>query len=314
MSKKKKQIRTNQNKTVSQSALNPKIATAILGIIIFLILINYLIPKGSDQWSVRKEGVISYPADRGKVDVRVLKTETGGNYSLETISFASKDYTVKGLLRIPNSGKKVPAIVILPGATVPVEGTQGLAGIFLNMGYASLGIEQRNRGGVDFRTDYELFKENKEPVGHKMVFDALRAVDVLKQDARIDPGRIAIVGESNGGRFAIIAAAVDKSIAGVIGISTSGYDTESETVGIADENLSKFYRSVDPDTYLGFIPPRRLVMLHAVNDDIIPIGLAERTFRKASEPKQFYRIEAGRHGFSDGMREPLVNELRLMFR
>jgi len=291
--------------------MNKKI-TAVLGIILLLVLIHYLTPEGSDRWSVRKDGVIAYPGDRGKIDVKVLKTESGSNYTLETISFASKDYTVEGLLRIPSSEKQVPAIVILPGATVPKEGTQGLAEIFSNLGYASLGIEQRNRGGVDPRYDYGLFKENKEPVEHKMVFDALRALDVLKQDERIDPERIAIIGESNGGRFAIIAAAVDQSIAGVIGISTSGYDAETETANIMDEPLSRFYRSIDPDTYLGFIPPRRFVMLHSVNDSIIPIDLAEKTFRKAFEPKKFYRIEAGRHGFSEGMREPLENELRLI--
>jgi len=134
-----------------------------------------------------------------KVNVSVLKTESGSNYTLETISFQSKDYTVEGLLRIPSSEKKVPAVVLLPGATVPKEETQGLAQILSGMGYASLGIEQRNRGGVNPQYDFGLFKDGKEPVEHKMVFDALRAVDVLKQDTRIDANRIAVIGESNGG-------------------------------------------------------------------------------------------------------------------
>jgi len=57
--------------------------------------------------------------------------------------------------------------------------------------------------------DFKLFSESKEPVEHMMVYDALRAVDVLKQDVRIDAQRIAVIGESNGGRFAIIATALD---------------------------------------------------------------------------------------------------------
>ncbi len=260
------------------------------------------------------DGVLSYPKNRGKVDVSVLKNESGGNYTLETISFQSKDYNVEGLLRIPTSEKKVPAVVILPGATVPKEGTQYLAEIFSNQGYASLGIEQRNRGGVDFRYEYELWKEGKEPVEHKMVFDALRAVDALRQDPRIDAKRIAVLGESNGGRFAIIAAALDRDIVGVIGISTSGYNTESEIANIKDETVVRFYRSIDPETYLESIPPRRLVMLHSVNDSIIDISLAESTFKKAKEPKAFYKVGTGGHGFSEGMRTPLENELRLMFR
>jgi dipeptidyl aminopeptidase/acylaminoacyl peptidase len=292
---------------------NKGIITAVLAIFFLIVIAYFLIPQESDRWSVSSEGVLSYPENRGMVNVAVLKTESGSNYSLETISFSSKDYTLEGLLRIPSSERKVPAVVLLPGATVPKEGTQWLAQILSGKGYASLGIEQRNRGGVDPRYDFALFKDGKEPVEHKMVFDALRAVDVLKQDARIDANRIVILGESNGGRFAIIAMAIDHDIKGVIGISTSGYNMEVQLAGVRDEATLRFYRSIDPDTYLNSIPPRRFVMMHSVNDSIIPLELAENTFRKAKEPKMFYRIETGNHGFSEGMRKPLEDELGLMF-
>ncbi len=317
MSRKKNQNKIKSKRNDKKPASNPKLVLAIVGAVLVLFLLYSFWPKESQQWSVSKDGKLSYPENRGRVDVEVLKTESGGNYTLETISFASKDYTVEGLLRIPESRTKVPAVVILPGATVPKEGTQTLAEIFSNMGYASLGIEQRNRGGVNPEYDYQLFKEGQEPVEHKMVFDALRAVDVLKQDLRIDSKKIAIIGESNGGRFAIIAAALDPSIVGVIGISTSGYNSESAISGIKNdlenETLIRFYRSIDPDEYLGSIPPRRFVMMHSINDTIIQIDIAEATFNKAKEPKQFYKVVTGTHGFSEGMRAPLENELKLIF-
>lgn len=313
MSKKKDKQRTSSKKVKEQPSSKSRTIAIILGIFIILALVYFLIPQGSQEWKVDKNGVLSYPENRGKVDVKVLNITTENNDSLETITFQSKDYTVEGLLRIPPSNKKVPAVVLLPGATVPKEGTQGLAGILSKMGYASLGIEQRNRGGVDMEYDYSLFKDGKEPVEHKMVFDALRSVDVLKQDSRIDAQRIAIIGESNGGRFAIIATALDHGIKGVIGISTSGYDTESQIVDLSDKTLIRFYRSIDPDTYLSFIPPRKFVMMHSVNDNIIPIALAENTFKKAKEPKQFYKVTTGTHGYSEGMLDPLENELKLMF-
>lgn len=286
----------------------------IFGVIILLSLIYFLIPHGSDKWTVSDEGVLSYPENRGSVDVKVLNIESGPDYTLKTISFPSKDYTVEGLLRIPAIGKKKPGIVILPGATVTKEGTQTLARIFSEMGYASLGIEQRNRGGVDIEYDYGLWKNGEEPIEHKMVFDVLRAVDVLRQEPLVDPEKIAIVGESNGGRFAIIATAIDPSISGVIGISTSGYDTEAQIKDIKDANLIKFYVSIDSDTYLRFIPPRKFVMIHSVNDTIIPIQLAQKTFEKAKDPKQFFTVTTGTHGYSEGMKEPLENELKLMFK
>ncbi|VVB97411.1 Acetyl xylan esterase (AXE1) [uncultured archaeon] len=312
MKSKKRKQKTKSKAIKKKSGINPKFFIAIIGVVLLLAIVYFPFAQGSDKWTVSKDGVLSYPENRGKVDVKVLNTTKGGNYTLETISFQSKDYTVEGLLRIPTSDKKVPAVIILPGATVPKEGTQGLAEIFSNMGYASLGIEQRNRGGVDMEYDYSLFKDGKEPIEHKMVFDALRSVDVLRQDSRIDEKRIAIVGESNGGRFAIIATALDPSISGVIGISTSGYDTESQVAGLSDETLIRFYRSIDPDTYLSSIPPRKFVMMHSVNDNIIPINLAENTFKKAKEPKQFYEVTTGTHGFSEGMRVPLMNEAKQM--
>jgi dienelactone hydrolase len=312
MNSKKRQPKTKSKAIEKKSGINPKFLIAIIGAILLPTIVYFFFVQGSDKWTVSKDGILSYPENRGKIEVKVLKTESGSNYTLETISFASKDYTVEGLLRIPSSDKKAPAVVILPGATVPKEGTQGLAEILSGMGYASLGIEQRNRGGVDFTYDYSLFKDGKEPVEHKMVLDALRSVDVLKQDSRIDSTRIAIIGESNGGRFAIIAAALDPDIKGVIGISTSGYYTESQLAGIKDETIIRFYRSIDPDTYLGFLPPRKLVMMHSVNDSIIKIDLAKNTFNKAKEPKQFYEVTTGTHGFSEGMREPLENEIRQM--
>jgi dipeptidyl aminopeptidase/acylaminoacyl peptidase len=313
MNSKKRHQKTKSKAIEKKSGIKFKIIIAIIGAVLLLAVVYFPFAQGSDTWAVSKDGILSYPENRGRVDVTVLNTTTENNDSLETISFRSKDYTVEGLLRIPPSNKKVPAVVLLPGATVTKEGTQTLAVILSKMGYASLGIEQRNRGGVDMQYDYNLFKSGEEPIEHKMVFDALRSVDVLRQDPRIDSQRIAIIGESNGGRFAIIATALDPGIKGVIGISTSGYDTESQLVNVRDETAIRFYRSIDPDTYLGFIPPRRFVMMHSVNDTIIPINLAENTFKKAKEPKQFYTVTTGTHGYSVGMLNPLENELRLIF-
>lgn len=262
----KKNVR--QLKGKQRSFFNSRILIIIVALIL-IALIYFLMPRGREEWNVSDKGILSYPENRGKVHITMLKTEQHAGYTL--------------------------------------------ADIFSSMGYASLGIEQRNRGGVDFRYDFDLWKNGKEPVEHKMVFEALRAVDLLRQQPSIDPEKIAIVGESNGGRFALIAAATDPKISGVIGISTSGYDTESQIGQIKDENVIKFYRSVDPETYLKSIPPRKFVMLHSVNDTIIQIQFARNTFEKANEPKKFYSVSTGTHGYSDGMKEPIINELKLIF-
>ena len=76
------------------------------------------------------------------------------------------------------------------------------------------------------KKDLELFRTGLEPIEYTMVYDALKAADVLAAQPEIDQKRLAILGESNGGRFAVLACALDPSLKGVIGISTAGYGTE----------------------------------------------------------------------------------------
>jgi len=237
-------------------------------------------------------------------------------YYLDQINYSSRDAVISALLRIPNSSHPVPGILILPGASVSKEGEQGLSAELADMGYASMVIDQRNLGGVDFQLDGRLFQAGLETTQHKMVFDALKAVDVLRQYPAVDPDNIAIIGISNGGRFAIIAAAIDPSISGVVGISTSGYDVESFIANDSSqvtENQTRFLRSIDPDTYLDRLPPRKLVMVHMLNDSIIPLELAQVTYVKAGEPKVFYPVEGSSHGYNAAMRDVLEAEMGLIF-
>ncbi len=49
-----------------------KIITAFLTIFFLIVIAYFLIPRESDKWSVSSNGVLSYPENRGKVDVSVL--------------------------------------------------------------------------------------------------------------------------------------------------------------------------------------------------------------------------------------------------
>jgi hypothetical protein len=74
------------------------------------------------------------------------------------------------------------------------------------MGYATLVLDQRNLGSINTERDLELFKVGLEPIEYSsMVYDVLKASDVLAAQPEIDPERLAILRESNGGRFAILA-------------------------------------------------------------------------------------------------------------
>ena len=147
-----------------------------------------------------------------------------------------------------------------------------------------------------------------------MVHDALVAAEILRRRPEIDPERIVYAGESNGGRFAIIACALDPATKGIMAISTCGYGTDAAiaSAGLIDKDVIRFYRSIDPDTYLGRITPRPLVMIHSRNDTIIPYQLAEQTFARGMQPKALHAVSCSVHGYCAEMNEAIEEELKSM--
>jgi hypothetical protein len=267
-------------------------------------------PSG-DAVQMNSEGVLVFK-EHHLPEYTANLVEDNATYTLQEIRFKSGDGTViSALLRLPKAEGRVPGAVVLPGATVSKEGAQYLAGHLAEMGYASLALDQRNLGVINFEYDYQLFASGRMPVEYLMVSDALFAVDVLSLQPEVDPERIILVGESNGGRIAMIAGALHPKISMVIGISTSGYNTEELPVNMP-EDARRFYRSIDPDTYLSLLPPKKLVMLHADKDPVIPIEMAERTYLKAGEPKAFHVVSAKTHGYNEQMREILERELKVL--
>ena len=268
----------------------------------------------SNGWTVSDEGVLSY-SERGDIVYSMTDLDNTVNSDiLRFVSFESQDVFINALLRIPESNTKVPAIVLLPGAGVTKENEQGLASVLSNMGYASITLDQRNLGGINPQSDLLIFKKGMEPAEHKMVYDVLKATDVLYAQPEIDENNIVIIGSSNGGRFAIIATALDPAIKGVIGISTSGYDTDSiDPARVSDMEAYIFYRSIDPDMYIGQISPRRIVMLHSFNDTIIPYEMSLNTFKNAGEPKAMYNVTDPKHGYTGSMQPYLEQELHTIF-
>ncbi len=292
------------------------LATGIILLIITVSLtLTGCITKQEPEWDVTSGGFLRYriPAlDPGPEPVPEL-LEDSDNYTLYEVVYGSRGEDIEGLIRIPKNWpeKQVPGIVLLPGATVTKEGEQGLARYLCDIGYASIAIDQRNLGGINMEDDLRMFLNGEEPVQHKMVYDALSAAEVLRRQPEIDPDRILYLGESNGGRFAITGCALDKRARGVVAISTCGYGIDAlvASARMTDPDTIRFYRSVDPDTYLDEISPRTFVMIHSSNDPIIPYSSAQQTYIKIAEPKSLHVIEAEKHGYNASMNPFLEAEL-----
>jgi dienelactone hydrolase len=305
----------------------PKPKFLLLGFLVLLVGVFGVMynPSNSAQaaapWKVSDEGTLTFP-QRGEPVFIAQEIEDvyapENSDTLKLLSLESKGNKIQALLRIPANSNSPssgsPGIVLLPGATVNKEAEQGLAFELSKMGYATLTIDQRNLGGVNDKKDLELFRTGLEPLEYTMVYDALKAVDVLAAQPGIDPKRLAILGESNGGRFAVIACALDPSLKGVIGISTAGYGTEAIDPTTLDPKIYRFYRSIDPDTYLPTLPPAKFVLIHSFNDTIIPHEMALKTFALAKEPKAMYNVSDITHGYTASMHPYLEKELALLLK
>jgi dienelactone hydrolase len=271
------------------------------------------------QWTVSDEGVLGYVVAMPQYNLS--PPEDDGNSTLSSVQFQSRDANMAALLRIPRCGMSgdemngsIPGIVLLPGATVTKENEQKLARYLADLGFGSITLDQRNLGGIDPKADLQMFLKGEEPTEHKMVYDALAAGEILRSRPEIDPMRIIYAGESNGGRFAIIACALDRSARGILAISTCGYGTDAAigSAGAVDKDLVRFYRSIDPETYLGKITPRPLAMIHSRNDTIIPYKLAEQTFARAVQPKKLHTVGCNVHGYCAQMNDAIEEELNGM--
>ena len=101
----------------------------------------------------------------------------------------------------------------------------------------------------------------------------------------------------------------------MIAISTCGYDVDTAIASGSLNNLEviRFYKSIDPDMYLDKIAPRKFVLIHSMNDTIIPYENALRTYEKAIEPKELHTVETTTHGYCKEMDAFIKTELEAMF-
>lgn len=307
-------------KIASSRTKSPKPKAFLLGFLLVLVGIFGIMYNPSNSthkaaWEVSEAGVLSFP-ERGEPSftAREIKdTYAPENPDiLKLVSFESKGQNIQALLRIPSSSSAAPGIVLLPGAGVTKEGEQGLAVELSKMGYATLTLDQRDLANINMKKDLELFKAGLEPVEYLMVYDALKASDVLAAQTEINKERLAILGESNGGRVALLACALNPALKGAIGISTSGYDSE-DIDPATDAEIIRFSRSVDPNIYLSNLPPAKLILIHSLNDPVIPYEEAQKTFALAKEPKTMYNVTEETHGYTASMQPFLEKELKSIF-
>ena len=293
-----------------------------LVIIIVIISAYYIInfPKNKDPYEF-KGNTFSYSENRGEADYEILSRNKNNSLNIYKIKFNSRNFleeksVIYGLVFAPAENKKYPGVIFLPGGGGTKESRSSIGESIAKLGYAVLIIDQRGIGEtkasyLSFEQDYQIFAQGKEPMQHLAVYDVLKSFDVLRnfKEAEINKENITIIGESMGGRYGIIAAAIEKRLKGIIAISTSGFHIESNP----SIPYNNYLLSIDPDYYIDKISPNYLIMLHTINDSVVPLKDAQITFSKAKEPKKFFIIKQCQHGYCEEMDKEIEKGLKEMF-
>jgi uncharacterized protein len=287
-------------------------------ILIAVILLAFLLSKGKQPEIYQFTGnTLAYSEERGPTNYEVISQWENDSVEISKIRFESRPFQNKetyiyGFLFLPKGKENTPGFVFLPAGDATKESRQKLLIELAKEGYASLAIDQRGVGETAgtflwFDQDYLVFKNGEEPVQHLAVYDALRSFDVLREVEEVDKENIGFVGESMGGRFAIIAAAIEPRSKGIIAISAAGFG-----IGINPMQEGNDYLvSIDPDHYISKISPNYLMMLQGTNDTVVTPETAQATFDKAGEPKEFYTFDC-EHGYCNAMHDKLLEGLKKM--
>ena len=284
-------------------------------LIIFIAFLVFFLNVDRRLILVGKNGLLTIKIPT-QVEYQSALYQKNENYTINTLQYSSFGKEIYGFLVMPNASKAIPGLVLLPGAGVDKKSELQFAKKLSQEGYAVLTIDQRGIGEtggdvISFDEDFKSYANGDIPFQHLVIADALAAVEVLREQNDVDRTKIAIVGESLGGRIAIIAGAIDKDIKGVVGISTAGFHYSPKE----NEN-SRFISSIDPDNYIASISPRRLFMFHNYYDKNVPFQSALETFGKAKKPKKFILVnDTGcNHGFCESMFADIKSSIESIFR
>lgn len=244
----------------------------------------------------------------------------------ETVIREKKNYIIKRIeLRLPpeanliNNGedaiitidyydlkgdKTTPVILVLPILGGENSESKFFAKSFANHGYAAL-IIHRNE-----QHQKEAMLKNMEITLRQTVIDVKRAIDWVETQKNLDSNNIGVFGISLGGIKSALIAALDNRIkAAVIGLAGGNLphilihsqerairekiDEMTEKNGLNPEDLYCQLKSeiqTDPIRYARYIDARKVLMVVALFDKIIPAEKGKELIAAIGMPERIYLV------------------------
>ena len=224
-------------------------------------------------------------------------------YTERRISFAVEEgVRAVGILCIPKLGrKKYPLAICVQGHNTgmyislrrsryadddPTDGDRDVAVQVLERGYAAFCLDQRGMGERRTVRDGDTEKNgfprcmytamNALLVGRTLIgercWDVSRAIDLALTYPEIDGDHILITGNSGGGTTSFYAACFDERIG--VSMPSCAVCTYKDSIGAMPHCTCNYLPGIAKFADMGdlsaVIAPRRLVLIHGVDDPIFP--------------------------------------------
>ncbi|MDO9035860.1 MAG: alpha/beta hydrolase, partial [Methanoregula sp.] len=226
-------------------------------------------------YSVDNKGIISVTCALVTTSAEMIfSNET---YTKTRIVMHTQNGDVVTYLAAPKNPKA--AFVYAPGAGEMIIGHDERMVRYAAAGYAFMFVDTRGNGaetpGLPFspqlvQLDYSRFENGDWPQYYLSVCDLVNAQKIVSNRFSVP---VYVMGSSNGGRYAAVAAGVEPQFTGYVGISTSDWGLLDSTIqqGYSGAPV-RFAASVEPSTYFTKIAPRTVWIFHAASDPIIPFA------------------------------------------
>ncbi len=258
--------------------------------------------KTSNEWKKARKEIVTrienvlgkFPEEKPELQVKVVDEESFDGYTRKRIEYFVDEWErPSAWFFVPDGEDEVPAILCCH-QTVP-QGKNEPAGIsgdpnlafalhYAKLGYATLAPDcitagERVSYGKDPYDSSEFYKEHPgwSTMG-KMLWDHMRAVDVLCDDRRVDGARIGVIGHSLGGHNALMLAAFDERIQ--VCVASCAFtrfaddDTPDRWAHAGLRYMPRLAKDIKKRTFpfdwehvLALIAPNPTLLLTALNDE-----------------------------------------------
>lgn len=232
-----------------------------------------------------------------EMEVRSPDVHARSTHHVRFTSFHQQEVT--GILSLPEKGDgPFPVIILIHGLgdEKEVDYIAGGATLLLEAGYAVLRLDLYNHGEreiskFEFSFDPPTRYRTRQIITQS-VFDLQRAVDFIESVESLDASRIGYFGISLGGIIGTIFSGIDVRIkVPVIVLAGGRLNLIRGTKALTRENLN-YFGVMDPIHFVRKISPRPLLMINALQDEVVPPATSRFLFQKARQPKEIIWYEA----------------------